>query len=65
MTTTQVSQAALKRLRKIKQDAEYDSMETFLDDVISFLEDHLEDFMEEYGEVEEEEDTDEDEETEE
>lgn len=62
MTTTQVSQAALKRLRKIKTEAEYDSMEMFLDDVISFLEEHLEDFMENYGEVEEDEDEDDEEE---
>jgi len=59
MTTTQVSQGALKRLRKIKTEAEYDSMETFLDDVISFLEENLDVFMENYGEVEEDEDEEE------
>jgi hypothetical protein len=61
MSSVTVDQATLKRLRKVKTDAEYDSMEEFLKDVVAFLEDHLEDFTEEYAEVvEEEEDEDED-----
>lgn len=55
MTTTQITQAALKRFQKVKRDAEYNSMEEFLTDVVAFLEDHLEEFTDEYAEEDEDE----------
>ena len=49
MTTTQISKATLKRFHELKDDAEYDNMEEFLDDVLTFLDENLEDFMDEYA----------------